>query len=201
MLAVTAPPESSAEQLTRAMRTLEAAFLLGVEGVTELWLVRHADAYDGLTVPGDPPLSARGREQARRLAERVRRVEVDAVYASPLARAQETAAAISPDVRTDARLVEMALVITEDGGIEFTEEPAAVAARMRAALADIVAAHEGRRVVVVSHAAAIIAVLTDILMLDPGRLRVLPYFTSVSIVRALGDRHMVGTFGDVSHLE
>ena len=201
MLAVTAPPESSAEQLTRAMRTLEAAFLLGVEGVTELWLVRHADAYDGLTVPGDPPLSARGREQARRLAERVRRVEVDAVYASPLARAQETAAAISPDVRTDARLVEMALVITEDGGIEFTEEPPAVAARMRAALADIVAAHEGKRVVVVSHAAAIIAVLTDILMLDPGRLRVLPYFTSVSIVRALGDSHMVGTFGDVSHLE
>lgn len=201
MLAVTAPPESSAEQLTRAMRTLEAAFLLGVEGVTELWLVRHADAYDGITDFGDPPLSARGREQARRLADRVRRVEVDAVYASPLARARETAGAISPDVRIDTRLVEMALVISEDGGIEFTEEPPVVAARMRAALADIVAAHEGRRVVVVSHAAAIITLLTDLLMLEPGRLRVLPYFTSVSIVRALGDRHMVGTFGDVSHLE
>jgi len=201
MLAVTAPPESSAEQLTRAMRTLEAAFLLGVEGVTEIWLVRHADAYDGVTEVDDPPLSMRGRDQAKRLADRVGRVEVDAVYASPLARAQETARAISPDVTTDPRLAEMALVITEDGGIEFTEEPLAVAARMRAALADLTAAHVGKRVVVVSHAAAIIALLTDLLMLEPGRLRVLPYYTSVSVVRALGDRHMVGTFGDVSHLE
>ena len=197
MLAVT----TGSEQLTRAMRTLEAAFLIGVEGVTELWLVRHADAYEGATEVDDPALSARGREQAQRLAQRVKAVEFDAVYASPLRRAQETALAITPDIRTDPRLVEMALVITDDGGIEFTEEPHAVAARMRAALADIVQAHEGRRVVIVSHAAAILAVLTDVLQLEPGRFRVLPYYTSVNVVRALGDRYMVGTFGDVSHLE
>jgi len=27
------------------MRSLEGAFLLGLEGVTEIWLVRHADCY------------------------------------------------------------------------------------------------------------------------------------------------------------
>jgi hypothetical protein len=34
---------ASPEQLTRAMRSLEAAFLIGVEGVTEIWLIRHGD--------------------------------------------------------------------------------------------------------------------------------------------------------------
>jgi hypothetical protein len=28
-----------------------------------------------------------------------------------------------------------------------------------------------------------------------------PYFTSISVVRALGDRRMVGALGDVAHLE
>ena len=197
MLAVTA----GSEQLSRAMRSLEAAFLIGVEGTTELWLVRHADVYDRMTETEDPPLSELGREQARRLAERVRTIRHAAVYASPLRRAIETAHAITPDVTIDPRLVEMTLVLTEEGGLDFTEPPEAVVKRMRAALSDIVSAHPGERVIVVSHAAAIIAVLTDFLRLDAGSLRVLPYYTSVSVVRALGDRFMVGSVGDVSHLE
>ena len=62
-----------AEQMTQAMRSLEAAFLIGVEGATEIWLVRHADCYEGMADGGDPPLSPLGRQQAERLAERVRR--------------------------------------------------------------------------------------------------------------------------------
>src|SRR5579864_792143 len=107
MLAVAA----GSEQLTRAMRTLEAAFLIGVEGVTEIWLVRHADVYDHLTEPEDPPLSAIGREQAARLAERVKRADPAAVYTSPYRRAVETARAITDDVTVDPRLVEVALEI------------------------------------------------------------------------------------------
>jgi len=61
--------------------------------------------------------------------------------------------------------------------------------------------HNGQRVVVVSHAASIIACLTDVMRLEAGQLRVLPYYTSVSTVRALGDRRMVGAFGDIAHLE
>jgi hypothetical protein len=41
MLAVAA----GAERMTQAMRSLEAAFLIGVEGVTVIWLVRHGDCY------------------------------------------------------------------------------------------------------------------------------------------------------------
>src|SRR5574340_1274510 len=97
MLAVTA----GAANLTRAMRSLEAMFLVGVEGVTEIWLVRHADAYDDLDDATDPPLSARGRVQAERLAERIRRGRPSAVYSSPFRRAAETAASVSDDVHAD----------------------------------------------------------------------------------------------------
>jgi len=37
--------------------------------------------------------------------------------------------------------------------------------------------------------------------LEPGQLRMLPYYTSVSTLRVLGDRWMVGSLGDVAHLE
>src|SRR2546430_2218752 len=75
------------------------------------------------------------------------------------------------------------------------------AARMRAVVDDVVAKHTGERVVVVGHGAAIIACLTDVMQLEPGRLRMLPYYTSISTVRALGDRRMVGALGDTAHLE
>src|SRR6266550_1715916 len=101
MLAVAPLRGSGSEHLTRAMRSLEAAFLIGVEGVTEVWLVRHADSYRDMVVAEDPPLSALGREQAERLGERVRRMKPAAVYSSPYRRATETAHGITDDVRID----------------------------------------------------------------------------------------------------
>jgi broad specificity phosphatase PhoE len=197
MLAVTA----GSEQITRAMQALEAAFLIGVEGVTETWLVRHADCYQNITDATDPPLSALGRDQARRLAARVRRAQPAAVYSSPLLRAIETARAISDDVHVDDRLVEMDLVVNDDGSLDLREPPADVVERMRTAIDEIGERHPGQRIVVVSHGAAIIAYLTDVLRLELGGLRMLPYYTSISVVRALGDRRMVGALGDVAHLE
>ena len=197
MLAVAA----GSEQLTRAMQALEAAFLIGVEGVTEVWLVRHADCYQDLVDTADPPLSALGRDQATRLAERVRRMQPVAVYSSPYRRAIETAKAISDDVRVDDRLIEMALDVNEDGSLDFRELPSGVVERMRAVVDEIAQRHPGQRVVAVSHGAALIAYLTDVLRLEPGQLRVYPYYTSISVVRALGEHRMVGALGDVAHLE
>lgn len=201
MLAVTALRGSGSEHLTRAMQSLEAIFLIGIEGVTEVWLVRHADCYRDMTDAIDPPLSALGREQARRLAERVRRVDHSAVYASPLRRAVETAHTITDDVHVDDRLVEMALEISEDGTLDFKESHDSAVARMSGMLDEVVSKHEGQRVVVVCHAASIVAYLTDVMRLGPGQLRILPYYTSISTVRVLGDRRMVGSLGDVAHLE
>ena len=197
MLAVAA----SSEQLTRAMRSLEAAFLIGVEGVTEIWLIRHADCYEDLADTVDPPLSKLGRGQAARLAERLRSKNPAAVYSSPYRRAIETAKAFSGDVHVDERLVEMKLEVTEDGSLDLREPPSGVVERMRAAVDEIAQRHPGQRIAVVGHGAAIIAYLTDVLRLETGQLRILPYYTSISVVRALGDRRMVGALGDVAHLE
>ena len=192
---------TGSEQITRAMRALEAAFLIGVEGATEVWLIRHADCYEGIVDTTDPALSSLGRAQAARLAKRVRRAQPAAIYASPFKRAMETANAIGGDVHTDDRLIEMKLVVNEDGSMDLKEPPAGVIERMRAAVDEMVHRHRGERVVAVSHGAAIIAYLSDVLRLEPGQLRMLPYYTSISVVRALGDRRMVGALGDTAHLE
>jgi probable phosphoglycerate mutase len=197
MLAVAA----GSEQLTQAMRALEAAFLIGVEGVTEVWLIRHADCYEDLVDEADPALSVLGRDQATRLAERVRRTQPAAVYSSPYRRAIETAKALSDDIRIDERLVEMALDVNEDGSLDLREPPSAVVERMRAVVDEIAQRHPGQRVVAVSHGAAIMTYLTDVLHLEPGQLRMYPYYTSISVVRVLGDRRMVGALGDRAHLE
>ncbi|MBA3475492.1 MAG: histidine phosphatase family protein, partial [Actinobacteria bacterium] len=72
-----------------------------------LFLVRHAHSD-----PGQPdelrPLSARGREEARKLAESLVAAAPEVVLASPLLRARETAAAIAKaagvELRVDERL-------------------------------------------------------------------------------------------------
>jgi broad specificity phosphatase PhoE len=197
MLAVAA----GAERMTQAMRSLEAAFLIGVEGVTEIWLVRHGDCYEDMAEGDDPPLSATGLRQAERLAARVRRAGATAIYSSPYRRAVETARILGNHVREDARLVEIELELGEDNSLDFKETPTSVVERMRAAIDDIVTAHPGEHVVVVTHGVALMAYITDVLRLEPGQLRLLPYFTSVSVIRALGERRMVGGIADISHLE
>jgi broad specificity phosphatase PhoE len=195
------PVAAGAERMTEAMRSLETAFLIGVEGVTEVWLVRHADCYQDMVDGADPPLSPLGRKQADLLAKRILSLAPAAIYSSPYRRALETAKAIGAEVHIDDRLVEMEMTLGDDGGLEFRELPAVVIERMSAAISDIAGAHPGARVIVVTHGAAMIAFLTHALRLEPGQLRMLPYYTSVNVVRVLGDRMMVGSLGDTSHLE
>jgi len=193
--------QAGAEKLTSAMKSLEAAFLIGVEGTTEIWLVRHGDCYEGMIDDTDPALSPTGLRQADRLAARIKRLQVAAVYSSPARRAQETARAIDRNPRIDERLMEMTFEVTDDNQIVFTETPQDVVVRMSAVIEEITQAHPGERVVVVCHAGVIVNYVAGVLHLEPGGLRLLPYYTSVNIVRALGERRMVATLGDTGHLE
>jgi len=193
--------QAGAERLTTAMKSLEAAFLIGLEGTTEIWLVRHGDCYEGMVDDPDPALSPTGRKQAALLAARVKRLEPGAVYTSPARRARETAREIAPDARVDERLMEMSFEVTDDDQIAFTETPQDVVARMSAVIDEIAQAHPGERVIVVCHAGVIVNYVADVLHLEPGGLRLLPYYTSVNVVRALGDRRMVASLGDTAHLE
>ena len=83
--------------------------------LTEVWLIRHGESEGNrgglLQGQKDYPLSARGRQQVVRLAERLRAVRFAALYSSDLTRALDTArgvaetTALAPII--DARLREI----------------------------------------------------------------------------------------------
>jgi probable phosphomutase (TIGR03848 family) len=86
-----------------------------VPDATTLVLVRHGmtDAV-GRALAGRSPdvhLNAEGREQAARLAQRLTRQSISAIYSSPLARAVETAAPIAAEISIDVRPCDAAVEI------------------------------------------------------------------------------------------
>ena len=87
---------------------VDPTFLLGVAGVTELLLVRHARQNLGddflshaIGELDDPPLSELGRRQAAAVAGSLAGEELHAVYASTLQRAGDTAKAIATEHALD----------------------------------------------------------------------------------------------------
>jgi len=139
--------------------------------VTLLLLARHGETdwnRDGIWQGhADPPLNEVGRRQARALAERLRDVHLDAIYASDLRRARETAEIVA-DVKglpvvADPALREMDVGswtgLTRDEIAERFpawdhhdgESGEAFQARAAAAAERIAAAHEGGAVLIVTH--------------------------------------------------
>jgi broad specificity phosphatase PhoE len=157
--------------------------------MTILYLIRHGRTdwndvgrYQGQS---EAPLNALGRQQARELAAALRDVPWTALYSSDLARARQTAQALSDlaglPVRLDVRLREIDVgrwsgqlfsdVRAADPELyaRWRTEPAEVrppggeslqelAARMAGALDDIAAAHPDGTVAVFGHGAAIATV-------------------------------------------
>ncbi len=132
----------------------------------------------------DSPLTARGRAQAEAIAARLARERFDAVVASDLGRALDTARAIAArsrhPVATDARLRERNFGEGEgrtydeldarwpalfarsgatdpDAAIPGGETRRAFHERVRAAFEDLARAHDGRRIAVVSHGGVLAA--------------------------------------------
>jgi len=77
---------------------------------TDLYLVRHGETATnrGRLIQGwnSEPLNARGRWQAERAGARLAQAGIQALYASPLERARETAAIIGRAIGLEAVLVE-----------------------------------------------------------------------------------------------
>lgn len=156
--------------------------------MTVFYLVRHG-ACDGLgiTLWGRTKgvcLNAEGKAQARQLAKRFSSIELDAIYSSPLERAQETAQAIARaakrEVKQSSAFNEIDFgdwsgksfdalshddrwhrfnthrsIATIPGGETFP----AVRARVNAELERLSAQHKNSRVVIVSHADVIKAAI------------------------------------------
>ena len=89
---------------------LDRLYLVGIDGVMEVLLIRHAeqDLSPDSTVGDarDPPLSARGREQARLLGEALATVRLEAVYSSGLQRALDTTQAIAEHHDLEPKIIE-----------------------------------------------------------------------------------------------
>jgi len=159
--------------------------------VTIILLARHGQSDWNATRRwqghADRPLTEKGREQARALAERLRHVELDAVNSSDLRRAADTAAAVSNEVIELPALREVdvgswsGLTRAEaeerfpDGvarwregfpGWDDGESYEEMTRRVLAAVLEIARRHEGGRVLVVSHGGPIRALHAAALGLD-----------------------------------
>jgi uncharacterized phosphatase len=134
--------------------------------MTELLLVRHGEtdwnAEGKLQGHTDRPLNDYGRRQARALADRLAGENIDAVYASDLSRARETAeivgeklgltVAVDPDLREKNWGNWEGLTSDERLHIEFEGETSETHRdRTLSAVQRIVERHPGERVVVVTH--------------------------------------------------
>lgn len=169
---------------------------------TRVFLIRHGatvltaeDRFAGAT---DVELSDEGRQQARRLAERLSTEKMAAVYASPLGRTMETASIIAQphglEVQRRDGLREIShghweQMTRREVDEKFPEEAAAweedpysfapvggesglaVTARALPVLLEIVRAHPGERAIIVSHKATIRLLLSSLLGFDPRRYR------------------------------
>jgi probable phosphoglycerate mutase len=191
----------------------------------ELWLIRHGLPLriDGGEGPADPALAPAGVDQAELLASWWAPHGCDAVYASPMRRARETAQpladALGLPVVTDDGLKEFdahlnfyvpleELRADEEVWKRLVEEwlsPEAEAERQRfresviETIDAIVAAHQGERVAVVCHGGVINAYLSGVLSL-PGTIWFEPAYTSVSRALISGGFKQVVSVNETPHL-
>ncbi len=160
--------------------------MLGHVSETRLLIIRHAEsewnASGRWQGQGDPPLSARGREQAQVLADKLAGETIGALYSSDLARAVETATIIGagwglqPQLNRNLRELDIGewtgLTRSEiemrtadllerfeaeepdvrPGGGESRRE---IRIRIRREMAQIAAAHPSENVAIVTHLGAL----------------------------------------------
>jgi probable phosphoglycerate mutase len=193
----------------------------------ELLLVRHAlpvrrELVDG---PADPELSADGHVQAGHLATYLSSEHLDAIYASPLRRARQTAEAVaalhSLDVQVSDGVAEFDrlsndYIPTEElkaandpryhamiNGEWDTDEETSDEFRARAVqtIEELIEAHPAQRIAVVCHGGVINGYIAHVLGLTGSRGFFYPNYTSINrVAAARGGTRTVVTINETSHL-
>ena len=193
----------------------------------ELLIIRHGLPVRRELTEGaaDPELAPQGREQAEHLARYLASELIDAVYASPLARAKETAAPLAEllgmEIRISPGVAEWDQNSSEYVPIEelkaandprwqamlagewsSDESEDDFRARVLESIETIVDDHRGQKVAVVCHGGIINGYLSHVLGLGEfARGFFYPNYTSINRVAAAssGERSIV-TINETSHL-
>jgi 2,3-bisphosphoglycerate-dependent phosphoglycerate mutase len=200
-----------------------------VEGTTEVLLIRHGRSAD--VVPGsddslDPPLHDDGVLQAAALAGRLAGKKLDAVYASHLRRAVDTAMALATprrlpvEVHNDLEEVKLGewgagefrrRAATQDpefvawsrtgrwDGIPGCEGDAVFRHRVTAVVETLAARHAGGCIAVVAHGGVVNAYLAEVLGIERS-VWLSVENTSVTVVRVGSGGHLVLVANDCNHL-
>ena len=160
----------------------------------QVYLVRHGEtqwnAERRIQGQSDSPLTAKGEQQARQVAERARTLGITHIISSDLGRTQQTARIIADacgcDIILDPRLRELDMGVlekrhvdsltdeevgwrrtlvngTEDGRIPDGESMQELSVRVQAALGDCLKLPEGSRPLLVSHGIALGCLVSTIL--------------------------------------
>jgi probable phosphoglycerate mutase len=202
--------------------------------MTTLFFARHGETADNTNrvFQGQHGggLAPRGRAQAQRLAARLRTAGLDAIVASDLERAAETARIVGeatqlvPAFDRDLREIDVGAWsgksyeeiktmfpnewaawsagqdIVRGGG----ETYAAIAERVARAVSRIVASHENERVLLVSHGGAIRSYVAKILgVLGAQGMRSLSGLgnASLTVIEVESERTVLRAWNDTAHLE
>lgn len=201
--------------------------------MTEIIIIRHGETEWNKTGRfqghSDVPLSAEGRAQAEALGRNLRIDHVDAIYASDLARAMETAAPLAVrfglDVIPDPALRELNFGAWEgrnfrdvnaecqDAMKRFYNDPERAdipdsenftdfQKRVAGCVRTIAAEQRGKRVVIVSHGAAIRILMADILAMPIRSIwHISQLNTAVNCIHFEDDGFaVVALMNDTSHL-
>lgn len=193
----------------------------------ELMLIRHGLPVRRELIEGiaDPELSEAGHEQARHLTDYLVGESIDAVYASPLRRAVQTAEPLAASKGLPIAIVDnvaewdrnaseyipieelkaandprwQAMVRGEWNAHD--ETPEEFSARVIGALEVIIDTHQGQQVAVSCHGGVINAYLAHILGLPVGQGFFYPNYTSIHrIAASRGGHRSVVTVNETAHL-
>ena len=188
----------------------------------ELILVRHArpEHIENADGPADPPLTDVGHRQARAVAGWLASEHFDALYASPMARARQTAEPLSRLVGMEARVAHGVReydaedvsyvpieVVRQDkerwkAFLESEEnlDRSRFVAEVSSTLEGIIETHRSQRVVVFCHGGVINAWASETLGIAP-RLFFNPDYTSVNrfMAASTGERSIV-SLNETAHL-
>ena len=194
----------------------------------ELLLIRHALPVRRELACGaaDPELSADGRAQAEHLASYLSSEHLDAIYASPLQRAHQTAMAVAAHHSLDVGIrddvaefdrLSSEYIPTEElkaandpryhamvAGAWRTDEESSAQFRSRvvSSIEELIDAHATQTIAVVCHGGVINSYLSHVLGLEnPGAGFFYPNYTSINrIAAARGGIRSVVTINETSHL-